>query len=302
MYERYDNSYYALEFADFLNKRLQGENCVIYEPRSVDSVKNNSVIYIDSSRYDNFQYEKLKPFSDLLVITDGNLTGIVECSWISTPSPKVDFVKILNRFFVKRVPLEAHPTAVVSGKAVVGNNVSIGAHVFIGPDVTIGDDTVIHQNAVIGGKVRIGRNCVIKANATIGSEGFGFVFDEKERLEHFPQMGGIVIGDNVWIGANSTVERGALDDTIIENDAKVDDLVQIGHSSVIGESALITAGVIVCGRARIGRKCWIAPNATVNNAVLVGDNALVGLGSVVLKDVPAGTVVAGCPARPLRKR
>ena len=150
------------------------------------------------------------------------------------------------------------------------------------------------------GKVSIGRRCVIKANSTVGSEGFSFIFD-KNKLEHFPQIGGITIGDDVWIGANSTIERAALDDTVIEEGVKVDDLVQIGHNTRIGKFSQITAGAVICGRVVLGERCWVAPKACIDNAVVVGKNALIGMGAVVLKDVPEGMVVAGVPAKVLRK-
>ena len=300
MYDRHQNAYYAAELASFLKKELTGENIVVYEPRSVNSVKNNSMIFVDNVWCKDFQYHQLRAFSEVLVITNEDIRTKTQSSFIVTPEPRLDFIRLLNQFFLKKPAAEIEPSAVVDKRAVVGKNVSIGANSFIGPDVTIGDETVIQQNVVISGKVSIGKRCVIKANATIGSEGFSFIFD-KDHLEHFPQIGGIVIGDDVWIGANATVERAALDDTVIEEGVKVDDLVQIGHNARIGRFSQITAGAVICGRAVLGERCWVAPNACIDNAVVIGKNSLIGMGSVVLKDVPEAVVVAGVPAKILRK-
>ncbi len=300
MYDRSQNAYYAEELAGFLQKDLVGENSIIYEPRSVDSVRDNSVIFIDNVWCKDFEYQKLKPFADVLVITNEDIRKKTPASFIVTPEPRLDYIRLLNRFFLRKPSAEVHPTAAVDKKAVIGKNVSVGAHAYIGPDVHIGDDTAVHQNVVISGKVSIGKRCVIKANSTIGSEGFSFIFD-KDKLEHFPQIGGIVIGDDVWIGANSTVERAALDDTVIEDGVKVDDLVQIGHNTRIGRFSQITAGAVICGRVILGERCWVAPKACIDNAVVVGKNSLIGMGAVVLKDVPEGVIVAGVPAKILRK-
>lgn len=300
MYERYENSYYASEFAKFLSRDLIGEDCVIYEPRSIHKPKDHCVIFLQKSPEVPFDFSVLDEYEDVLLITNDKPAAI-NCSLIVTEEPRLDFIRSLNRFFVRSPLPELHPTAIVHPKAQIGENVSIGAHAVIGPDVSIGDDTAIHQNVVISGKVQIGRHCVIKANSTIGSEGFGFVVD-KDRLEHFPQIGNIVIGDDVWIGANSTVERANLDETVIEDGVKIDDLVQIGHDSRIGRLTLVTCGVVVCGRAIIGQGCRLAPRSCINVGVTVGDGALVGMGSVVLSDVPPKMVVVGVPARVLRQR
>ena len=300
MYDRSQNAYYAEELAGFLSKELVGENSIIYEPRSVDSVRDNSIIFVDNVWCKDFDYQRLKRFSDVLVVTNEDIRKKTETSFILTSEPRLDYIRLLNRFFLRKPSSEIHATAVVDKKAVIGKNVSIGAHTYIGPEVRIGDDTAVHQNVVISGKVGIGKRCVIKANSTIGSEGFSFIFD-KNHLEHFPQIGGIVIGDDVWIGANSTVERAALDDTVIEEGVKVDDLVQIGHNARIGRFSQITAGAVICGRVVLGERCWVAPKACIDNAVVVGKNSLIGMGAVVLKDVPEGMVVAGVPAKVLRK-
>jgi len=299
MYLRQQNAVYAEELAAFLGRRLIGENVLIYEPRSISAIQNNALLFIDNVWCKNFNYGRLDGFEDILVLTNEDIRKKAECAFIITDQPRLDFVNILHRFFVKQSAAAIHSSADIDPLAVLGKNIIVGPNAYIGPEVSIGDNTTIEANVVISGKVSIGKNCVIKANSTIGSEGFSFIFD-RQKLQHFPQIGGIVIGENVWIGSNSTVERAALDDTIIENDVKIDDLVQIGHNTRIGRSSQITAGAIICGRASIGERCWIAPNACIDNGVIVGNDSVIGMGSAVLKDVPAESVSAGVPAKFLR--
>jgi UDP-3-O-[3-hydroxymyristoyl] glucosamine N-acyltransferase len=300
MYDRHENSYYASEICEFLDKELHGENCVIYEPRSIRRLKDHSLVFVDNIFCKDFDYSLLAGFRDVLVITNTRPEKIA-ASLVLSDNPRLDFVRVLKRFFVELSPAESHPTAVIHPKAHLGRNVAIGAHSYIGPDVSIGDETRVYQNVVITGNVAIGKRCVIKPNATIGSEGFSFVFDQ-DRVEHFPQIGGIVIGDDVWVGANSSIEKAALDDTIIEDGAKIDDLVQVGHGAKVGRQSMVTSGVVICGRATIGERVWLAPNSTVDTGVAVGSRAFVGMNSVVLKNVPDNMVVAGAPARVLRER
>ncbi len=299
MYERHLNSYYASEVADFLKLKLHGENVTIYHPSSLNNIKDNSLIFANESK--NIPFEVIKERKEVLLICSYDIHDDTLCSYLISPSPMLDFVRVVKEFFIGKEPPEIHPTAIIKNMEKIGNNVSIGSHSFIGSHVSIGNNTIIHQNVVIAGDVEIGNDCVIKANSTIGSEGFGFVFD-KDTPEHFPQIGGIKIGNNVWIGANSTVENAALNYTIIKDNVKIDDLVQIGHNSIIGENTMITAGSIICGEVSIEDKCWIAPNVCINTEVKIGRNSLLGIGAVVIRDVPPNSVAVGNPARIIRKK
>ena len=156
------------------------------------------------------------------------------------------------------------------------------------------------SNTSIFGRAKIGDNSVILSNTTIGSEGFGFIFDG-ESSYHFPHVGSITIGKNVWIGSNSTIDKSTLDTTIIEDDVKIDTLVNIGHNTTIGKSTWISANTTICGRAKIGKNCLIAPNSVVDVGIEIGDNCLIGSASLVRKNFPKNSVLIGSPARVLRK-
>ncbi len=291
------NSVLASEVAEFLGKKLQGENVVIYGPCTPDKITDRSIVYLNKK--DALPHVELKKREEILVLCERDLGKGAPASYIVTSQPELDFVRVINKFFTRPLPSQIDKQAIVEEGAKVGARVNIYAGSFIGADVEIDEGTTIFQNVVITGKVKIGKNCVIKANSTVGSEIFHFVY-AKDKWEQFPQVGGIVIGDNVWIGGNTTVEKGSLSDTVIEDGAKIDDLVQIGSGSVIGCDAIVAAGAVICRNVTIGGKCWIAPNASIRENITIGNESTVGLGAVVIADVKAKTVVAGNPAKLIR--
>ncbi len=230
----------------------------------------------------------------LLLTTSDAAKGRLEPTLVSE-SPRLDFARALG-YLEKRAgfswsdaPPAIHPS------------VQIGKYVVLGNGVTIGEGTVIHHHVVIGDEVQIGRNCVVKSCAVIGEDGFGFERSLQGDAVRLPHIGKVLIGDHVEIGSLTTVCRGTLADTVIEDGAKIDDHVHIAHNVHVGRHAFVIACAEVSGGVKIGERAWIAPNASVLNQLTIGDDAVVGLGSVVVKHVPNGTVVAGNPARPFIK-
>jgi len=144
--------------------------------------------------------------------------------------------------------------------------------------------------------VRVGSCFKVGTNTVIGGEGFGFAKDGDKWIR-MPHIGRVIIGDNVEIGSNCTIDRGCLDNTIIGNGVKIDNMCHIAHSCKIGDNTIITAGVIFSGSVTVGKNVWIAPNSTIKNGITIGDNAFIGIGSNVIKDVPEGATVYGNPAR-----
>lgn len=188
-----------------------------------------------------------------------------------------------NRFLVSR-PIGIHSTAIVKDGAKIGRNCYIGPYAIVRSCVTIGD------------------NVRIESGAVVGNDGFGFVRDANGDLMRFPQLGCVDIGNNAEIGANVTIDRGALSNTVIGRDVKINAGVHIAHNVMIGEHTVITANVNVSGSSVIGSNVWIGPGATVRDHVTIGDNAYIGIGSNVVKDVPSNEVWCGNPARKLRDR
>jgi UDP-3-O-[3-hydroxymyristoyl] glucosamine N-acyltransferase len=174
---------------------------------------------------------------------------------------------------------------------------SIGAGCYVSAQCVVGDGCVLHPNVVLDNRVVLGHHCEIKSGAVLGQEGFGFERNEQGEPVHFPHFGDVIVGNNVFIGSNTTVERATLGSTVIEDNVKIDDLVQIGHNSHIGEGSMVTVGAIVCGGAELKPQSYLAPNVTVKEKVTMGYRGFAGIGAVVLKDVADNTVVAGVPAK-----
>lgn len=289
------NSVLASEIADLLKKPLHGEDVVVYGPSTFNHIDDHVLVYLASK--ENLEVAQLADHDEVLVLTDKELGVTFKGSYIVTPEPELDFVKSVNHFFSESITPKIQSSAVIEEGAKLAANVTVMNGCFIGADVEIDSDTVIFHNAVISGKVRIGKNSIIKANSTIGSDIFHFVRGQDGGWVQFPQVGKVVIGDNVWIGANTTIEKGSLSDTIIRDGVKIDDLVQIGSSSVIEADSIVAAGAVICNDVHIGQKCWIAPNASIRENVAIKDGATVGLGAVVLHDVEAKSTVVGNPAK-----
>lgn len=288
MYNLRKHEVWASEVAEYLNSTLVGEDFLLPGPSSIRTPRS-------------LAKARPGPEGDLLLLTDGKATGQARAH-IQVRNPELNLARVLREFFASAPVHSIHPTALVDPEAKIGRNVQIGAHTVVGPHVEIGDNTVVLQNVTLNGPATIGRHCVIKDGAVIGSEGYGFVEDEDGTPFHAPQLGRIVIGDRVWVGSNSTIERAMVDDTVIRDDVKIDDLVHVGNGSVIGAKSMLTAGVVIAYDTVIGEGVVIAPNAVVRERVVIADNVIVGQGAVVVKDIREAGVYAGNPATLLKAR
>lgn len=219
---------------------------------------------------------------------------------IVSDSPRLDFARAIAQFLTP-----PHPTG-VAASARVGQNVHIADSAFIGEysvledDVVVGQNSRIHHHVVLARGTKVGSDCVVQSHAVIGEQGFGYELDPEGVPFHIPHSGSVTIGDRVHIGASTVIARGTLDDTVVHDDVKIDDHVFIAHNAEIGERSMVIAGSEISGSVVIGTDVWIAPLVTIMNKVNVGNHAFIGIGSVVLKDVPPNTVVVGNPARVIR--
>jgi UDP-3-O-[3-hydroxymyristoyl] glucosamine N-acyltransferase len=207
-----------------------------------------------------------------------------------------------------------HPSAVIAKTAKIAKDVSIDAFVFIGencviesgvkifPNVTIydgakvGASTVLHSGAAVRENCEIGANCIIHNNATIGSDGFGFAKDEERRWLKIPQTGRVVIEDDVEIGANTVIDCASVGETRIKRGAKIDNLVQIGHSCTVEEDALICAQTGLAGSSVIGQRVILAGQVGIAGHLRVGNDAVLTAKSATSHDVEPGKLMSGIPA------
>lgn len=285
------------DIAKALGSPLRGESKIIAKPADLADCTPNDLVWVKSFTAERLML--LEKYLPALAICDEETASSTSVPCIVSANPRLDFIKALNIFFQPADRHSIHSKAEVSPAAKIGKNVAIGAYACIGPDVTIGDDSVIGSGVSIEGDVTLGKRCRIKANSAIGGQGFGFEYDENGTPLHFPHLGKIMIEDDVWIGACSTIEIASLGTTKICTGSKIDDLVQIGHNVTVGKNTLVMANVVICGGAVIGEKCWLAPNSVIKQKVVIGNNVTLGLGSVVLKNIEDNLVVAGVPAKPL---
>ena len=198
----------------------------------------------------------------------------------------------------ERVRIDAG--AVIGAGASLGNGCWIGANAVVGDGVVLGDDTQIYPGATLYAGAELGRRVTIHAGARIASDGFGYVFRDGAHAK-IPHVGRCLIGDDVEIGANTTIDRGSIDDTVIGAGTKIDNLVHVGHNVRIGRLCLLMAQVGIAGSARIGDGVVIAGQAGLGGHINVGDRARIGGQSGVFGDVPAGETWSGYPARPHRE-
>jgi UDP-3-O-[3-hydroxymyristoyl] glucosamine N-acyltransferase len=188
--------------------------------------------------------------------------------------------------------------AVVEAGAVVGPGVVVYPLVYVGPGAEVGEGTVLHPHVVVGAAVSIGRNVVIHAGAVLGADGFGYAFDGAVHRK-IPQVGRVVIEDDVEIGANATIDRAMLGETRIRRGTKLDNLVMVAHNVEIGEDAIVAAQAGIAGSSRLGRRAVLGGQAGVGDHVSIGDGAALGAQCGVTADVPAGAMLMGSYGRPL---
>jgi UDP-3-O-[3-hydroxymyristoyl] glucosamine N-acyltransferase len=222
---------------------------------------------------------------------------------ILVDNPRAAFIKIINKIYPKRVETRTSSTAIISESATIGSNCYIGNYAVVGKDCEIGNNTVIYDRAVMVQKCKIGNNCIIEPGVTIGADGFAYERDpETMELERFPHIGGVTIGNNVEICANSSVARGSLSDTVIGDGTKLDALVHVAHNVVIGKNCELTAGTIIGGSTTIGDTCWTGLNSTLKNKIKIGNKVIVGADACVIHDVPNEDIVAGVPAKSIKDK
>ncbi len=201
---------------------------------------------------------------------------------IVTPQPYLYFARVSQWLAEVRPTPGIHPTAVVESP--LPPSVSVGAHCWVGPDVEIGEDSVLYPGVKVYAGSRIGRRAIIHAGAVIGADGFGFAQDGEAWVK-IAQTGRVVIGDDVEIGANTTIDRGALDDTVIGDGVKLDNQIQIGHNVKVGKNTAVAGCVGIAGSAKIGAGCTLGGGAMILGHLTLADGVHVSAGTLVAKSI-----------------
>ncbi len=307
----------AGELARYLGAKLIGdEHAVIQGVASPERAHSTDLIYLGSPR----NFDRVARSAALCVVAAPG-TAMARKTVLEVADPKFGFAKAAALVLAEPVtPVSVDPTAIIAPGAhlapdvtvgpyaviedgvTVGARSAIGAFCFLGRGAVIGEDCRLHPRVTLYADARLGKRVEVHAGAVIGSDGFGYVFGEGRHWK-FPQIGAIEIGDEVEIGANTTIDRGSLDSTRIRRGVKVDNLVQIAHNVEIGEHSILAAQTGVSGSSTLGRgvtvggQVGIADHCTLEDGAVAGAQAGIPTG----KTIRRGQTVWGTPARPLDK-
>jgi UDP-3-O-[3-hydroxymyristoyl] glucosamine N-acyltransferase len=308
------------DLAEKLGCRLLGDSSItVSTVSSLQSATSGSLVFVEDAQH----LDAALCSSAAAVIAGDFASADASKPMLISPQPRLTFARAAKLLRDPDRNRAIHPTAIVPASAKIGNNVAIGLRAILGEHVKVGDETTIGSGSVIADDIVIGSHCridpnvtiypgttlgdrvVVQAGAVLGSEGFGYVRDSKTgRYEQFPQIGRLVIEDDVEIGANSTIDRGALDETRIRRGTKIDNLVHIGHNVQIGEDVVIAAQTGLSGSVTIEDNVIMGGQVGIADHVRVEAGAILGAQSgIPTKKVirGKGVVFWGTPARPIRE-
>lgn len=298
------------ELAEKTHTEYKGEgDTLVSHASSLTSADSRSICFALSQRF----LKNIDSCPAAVLIVKPEFKQTLNRPLIISESPELTFVEVLNLLNPQSVEPFIHPTASIDdsvtldsthrigAQAVIGKNVSLGEHVVIGAgtiiedNVTIAAHSYLHSKVVICHDCVIGEHCIFHPGVVIGADGFGLTKKGKQWIK-IPQIGRVVIKNHVEVGANTTIDRGALDDTIIHNGVKLDNQIQIGHNAVIGENTAIAASAAIAGSAKIGENCQISGTAAIVGHLSIADNVVITAASMVTKSIKqAGVYSSGTP-------
>ncbi len=305
--------------ADEIAARLQGEvigdgSIVLNGFAPADHAGPGDLTFAENADF----FARAEQSAASAIIVDGSFTTSRK-ALIRVKHARIAFAKVLALFFPEPLyPAGIHPTAVIAASAqvdptahvgpccVVGDKTRIGPRSVlqggnhIGPNCRLGEEVNLFPNVTLYARTEIGNRVRIHSGAVIGSDGYGYVRDADIHRK-VPQIGNVIVGDDVEIGANVTIDRGALGSTIIGMGTKIDNLVQIGHNAVIGEHCLLVSQVGVAGSTKVGNYVVLAGQVGIAGHLKIGNEATIAAQAGVMTDVPDGETWLGTPARPDRQ-
>ena len=304
--------------AEQISKKVDGNiegnpNVELYILSKIEEAKVGSITFLSNPKYIPFIY-KTKA-SAVIVDNDFIPENKLNTTLIRVKDPYSSFSKILELFNLEdrklyeidksalinkdvKLPKKTFIGAltIIEKGVVLGENVIIKAQSFIGQNVKIGKNTIIQTGVKILSNSKIGNNCIINAGAVIGCDGFGFAPQENGSYSKIPQTGNVIIGNNVEIGSNSTIDRATMGSTIIHDGVKIDNLVQIAHNAEIGKNTIFAGQSGVSGSTKIGENCVIGGQAGIGGHLKIGNNVKIQGQAGVLKDIPDNKQIQGTPA------
>jgi UDP-3-O-[3-hydroxymyristoyl] glucosamine N-acyltransferase len=286
----------AKQIADFIGGRVEGnENATVSTFAKIEEGKEGAITFLSNPKYTPYIYETKA--SIVLINEDVQLEKPVSATLIRVKNAYECVAKLLQ-MYAASLPKKTgvHPLAFVSESAEIGKDVYIGPFTFVGEGVKIGDGSIINPNVTIYDGCQIGKNVTIHAGSVIGADGFGFA-PNTEGYEKIPQLGIVIIEDNVEIGANTCVDRSTMGQTVIHKGVKLDNLIQVAHNCEIGENTVMSAQVGMAGSTKIGSWCMVGGQAGFAGHIHVADKTMVGAQCGVINNTKGnGENLIGSPA------
>ncbi|XQW86183.1 UDP-3-O-(3-hydroxymyristoyl)glucosamine N-acyltransferase [Thalassotalea piscium] len=307
-------NYTLQDIADKIGASVHGDkNCPIDKLSTLADATTGHIAFLSNSKYKS----QLADTKASAVIISEDCLAVCPTNALVMKNPYIGYAMVAQLLDSTPKPADTiHQSAVLDASATLGNNVTIGANAVIeagaklGDNVSIGAGCFIGKNAIIGmntalwanvsvyHQVEIGQNCLIQANTVIGSDGFGYAND-KGRWVKIPQLGTVIIGDNVEIGASTTIDRGALGNTIIHDGVILDNQIQIAHNVEVGSGTAIAACSVIAGSTKLGEHCTVAGLVGINGHIEITDNCMFTGMTMVTKSIKqAGVYSSGMPCAP----
>ena len=306
----------AAQIAAIINATIEGDASVTVDSfGKIEEAREGQLSFLANPKYEDYLYST---GASIIIINQSQvLKQAVKATLLRVPDAYSAFATLLDSYQQIKTqqmvgiqdPVYVDPTATlgkniylaafayIGEKAVIGDDVKIFPHVFIGINVTIGDNTIIHPGVKIYRDCIIGSNVTIHAGTVIGSDGFGFAPQADGTFKKVPQIGNVVIEDNVEIGANATIDRATIGSTIIRSGAKLDNLIQVAHNVEVGNNSVIAAQAGVSGSTKIGNNVMIGGQAGIVGHIQIADGAKINAQSGVSKSIKyPNTIVTGSPA------
>ena len=293
--------YKCSELAKFVKGKASSNNIIIDNISSLESATDSSISFLSDASY----IPKLSATKSKVILIKQDDLKYWNKDYILVENPYLAFSKIATLFddqndnrsfgvhssviigkdtkFDKKSNIS--PNTVIGESCSLGENIQIGPNVSIGNNVIIGNNTVIHANVSIENKVKIGNNCILFSGSRVGTDGFGYAPDNDGSWSKIPQTGSVIIEDNVDIGANTTIDCGAIDDTTIKSGVKIDNLVHIAHNCFIGEGTIIAAMAGFAGSSKIGKHCMIGGGARIGPNISIADKTVISPTTAIAKSI-----------------
>jgi UDP-3-O-[3-hydroxymyristoyl] glucosamine N-acyltransferase len=307
------------QIAGLLQGEIVGDDTIVIDNLStLENAIEGCISFLSNPKYENFIYETKA--SAVIVKNDFNPTKGIKPTLIKVKDPYLAFSVLLEEYdkmisylkegveepsFIGKGSVTGEEVyrgafSYIGENVTIGKNVKIYPHVYIGDGVKIGDNTILNPGVKIYSNTQIGTNCHIHAGAIIGSDGFGFAPQKDGTYKKIPQLGNVILEDNVDIGANTVLDCATLESTIIKSGAKLDNLIQIAHNVVIGENTVIAGQAGISGSTKIGKNCVLAGQVGIAGHVEIADNVTIGAQAGITKSIPGeGQILLGSPAIPV---